>query len=166
MAFIRTKFSERQMGGGVAVDVLAGSPQARRRIVTIPINSAIISTAIYASFTAVTACKVVNCYITYPVLPLVAGGTQTVSVDILTTAGSSANMVAATSTLNNFTAMVARDMTLVNTTLAAGQSVVATFLTSNNAPTVNTGVGGSVSFLLEPTEDAVISDTDTTIPNA
>ena len=164
---IRSKFSERQMGYGTAVDVLAKSPQSRRRLVVLPISSAIINTATYASFIAVRAMKIIDVNIVYPILPLVPSGTQTVAGDVYTTSGSSANMIAATSTLANFTAHSARQMAMVSTplTVAAGAEVLFTFLTSNNAPTINTGLG-SITLTTEPIEDTIINDTDVTTANS
>lgn len=166
MPITRNRFSRRQAGRGIAVDVLALSPQARRYLVSVPFPTLTANVITYASFTANAACRVISVYVDFPVIPAMSSGTSAFTVDRYLVDGTTdANIVASLTVLTGFTAFipVAPAIAAANpTSITAGQSVVVTLTTSNNTVDTNHR-GGSITFLVESVEDAVISDTNTDV---
>ena len=162
---VRSKFSERQQGRGVVVDVFAASPQLRRVPVPLSATAPLVvqNVSKYMTFTAPYACKLINAYVSFVTLPACAGGTSTLAIDRIAVDGSTAtNIVAATTILTGYTAKIAVAQTLAATnptSIAAGETIQVTVTTSNNA--VGTAdVGANVTMLLEPIEDTIITATD------
>lgn len=170
---VRSRFSVRQAGRAVAVDVLALSPQARTFFSTIDPGSAIVVQAQTKYFTAgvpvnnlsnpnsTTGVKLVGVSYTQQTAPAVAGGTATVQVDVVASDGSTTvNLVAATSLLG-LTSKVALQLAMAATpTIPTGSMILITVVTSNNS--VGTAdVGSSFTLGFEPVEDALITDSST-----
>ncbi len=95
-----------------------------------------------------------------------SSGTSTYAIDRYATDGTTkTNIVASTDCLTGFTAFIPVKQTLAATnptTTLVGESIVVTLTTSNNSVTT-AHIGGSITFLIEPIEDAIISDSDTTV---
>ena len=110
--------------------------------------------------------KILSAYVNFVTLPACAGGTSTLAIDRIATDGSTAtNIVAAADILSGYTAKVPVAQTLAATNptaITAGQSILVTVTTSNNA--VGTAdVGASVTLWCEAVEDDVITDTNSTL---
>lgn len=168
MARIRSKFSKRQAGQAVAVDVLALSPQARQRTIVLSATAPLVvqNASKYLSATCpfTSGFKVVDAWVNFVTLPVCSGGTSTLAIDKVATDGSTTtSIVAAADILSGYTAKVPKQQTLAATvTLTAGQSILVTVATSNN--TVGTAdVGASVTLVVEPIEDDPISDSNTSV---
>lgn len=166
MAVTRNKFSSRQAGPGVAVDVLALSPQARRRQIDLNAGQAALvvqNTSKYLTTTATYDMVIKGAYYNCVTAPAVSGGTATLKIERIATDGSTATEVVASVTLlSGITGDVAEALTLAATNpteITAGQTIKVTVATSNHS--VGTADAGScISLLVEPVEDSVISDTD------
>lgn len=165
MAVTRNKFSNRQAGPGVAVDVLALSPQARRHLLVLGAGQAAMTvqnTTKELSYTAAFDHKIVSIYVNQVTAQAMASGTSAMTIDRVATDGTTDTAVVASATVLGKTANVAYAPTLAATNpaeITAGQTVRLRITTSNN--TVDTAdEGWSATFLLEAVEDAVISDTD------
>lgn len=163
----RSKFSERQQGGNVAVNVQAASPQLRRFEVVLTTSAAMVvqNTSKYLQFTSCTTSgiKVISAYVTFAVAPAQAGGTSTLSVRRCATDGTTfTDIVTAASVLSGYTAFipVAQTIAAANpSAITIGQSIVVTVTASND--TVGTADSGiSVTLLCEHVEDTIINDTD------
>lgn len=172
MATVRNKFSKRQQGYHVAVDVLALSPQARTFPVVLNASPAaplvVQNTSKTLTFASglTSGFKINSIYVNFEVVPVVSGGTSTLKVERIDTDGSTAtSIVAAADILSGYSAKVPKAQTIAATNpaaITAGQSVMVTITTSNHA--VGTAdAGASVTLWCEAVEDSVISDTDTTI---
>lgn len=172
MARTRSKFSNRQAGQGVAVDVLALSPQARRSYVVLNASPAaplcVQNTSQFLTFTSCSTAgfKIIAAYVNFTVVPVCAGGTSTLAIERIATDGSTAtSIVAAADILAGYTAKIPVAQTIAATNpaaITAGESVLVTIATSNNV--VGTAdKGASVTLLIEQVEDAVISDTNVNV---
>lgn len=170
MARIRNKFSKRQAGYGVAVDVLALSPQARTFPIVLNATAPLVvqATSKYVTMASglTSGFKIISAYVNFVTLPVCSGGTSTLAIDKIATDGSTAtNIVAAADILSGYTAKVPKVQTIAATNpsaILAGESVMVTVTTSNNA--VGTAdVGASITLWCEAVEDDVISDTNSTV---
>ncbi len=169
MTVTRSKFSERQAGRAVAVDVLALSPQARRDILTAPAGQAALvvqNTTKYLSIPIAITCRVINAYLNFVTAPAASGGTATIQIDHVAVDGSTTtNIVASVTILSGFTAKIPVALTLAATnpsSCAAGGSFLVTVVTSNH--TVGTAdAGACVSLGVEAVEDTVINDTNAAV---
>ena len=172
MARNRSKFSQRQAGQAVAVDVLALSPQARTFPIVLNASPAapLVVTNSSQFLTAVSGLtsgfKINSIYVNFSVVPVVSGGTATLKVERIATDGSTAtSIVAAADILSGYTANIPVAQTIAATNpsaITAGESVLVTVATSNNA--VGTAdKGASVTLWCEAVEDAVISDTNVNV---
>jgi hypothetical protein len=167
MAVIRSKFSERQAGAKVAIDVLAMSPQARLHAWHLAATSClpVVQNTTKTLLMPVAAdLKVTSVYIGYTTIPICAGGTAVLEVDYVAVDGSTTTIIGTMSVLA-LSSKIPAAMTLAATNpakCAAGGSLVFTMTTSNNA--VGTAdVGGGLAIGIERVEAAVISDTNTTV---
>ena len=169
---IRTKFSERQAGERVAVNVLALSPQARRSHIVLNVSPAaplvVINSTQKLTFTSASTSgfKIIAVYVNFVAAPAVSGGTSTLGISRIAVDGSTATVIVTAATiLAGYTARTPVVQTLAAsnpTAITAGESVEVAIVTSNN--TVGTAdTGASVTFLVEAVEDAVINDTNATI---
>lgn len=172
MARNRSKFSQRQAGQAVAVDVLALSPQARTFPIVLNASPAAplcvqnTSQFLTASCGLTSGFKINSIYVDFAVVPAVSGGTATLKVEKYNTAGDTAtSIVAAADILSGYTAHIPVAQTLAATNpsaITAGESVVVTVATSNHS--VGTpDKGASVTLWCEAVEDSVISDSNANV---
>lgn len=172
MSRVRSKFSKRQAGQAVAVDVLALSPQARTFLVVLNASPAapwvVQNTTKTLSFTSPTTSgfKILAAYQNFVTAPVVSGGTSTLAVDRVAVDGSTATVIVTAATiLSGYTAKIPVALTLAATNpaaITAGQSVLVSIVTSDH--TVGTAdTGASITFLCENVEDDVITDTNSTL---
>lgn len=170
MSRIRSKFSARQAGQAVAVDVLALSPQARVFPIVLPASAPLVvqnvSKYISLSSGLTSGFKVLSAYVNFTTLPAASGGTSTLKIEKINTAGDTAvEIVAAADILSGYTAKVPKAQTIATTNptaITAGESILVTVTTSNH--TVGTAdVGASVTLWCEAVEDSVITDTNSTL---
>lgn len=167
MPVTRSRFSVRQAGSRVAVDVKALSPQARRYEMTLTSSGVMVvqnaSRYMQAVVNSTAGVKVVGAYVTFAVVPAQSGGTATLSVRRCAVDGSTfTDIVTAATVLTGYTAFIPVVSTLAAanpSAITVGQSIVVTVTASNNAVGTNDS-GCTVTLLLEPIEDTVISDTD------
>lgn len=168
----RTKFSVRQAGRAVCVDVPALSPQARSDTISYSSAAALVvqNTTKYLTFPIASSSSngntgsgivVTGAMINFQTAPVVSGGTATIQIDSVTTgAGATTNIVAAT-TLLGLTAQTPVQLTLATTNPAATvptSLLLVTIVTSNN--TVGTAdVGFGLTIAYENVEDAIVQDT-------
>jgi hypothetical protein len=157
------KASERVFNATTRVDVNAASPQLRYREVTLscPTGLVVQNTSQYLQHVCTTTSgeTVVGAYVTFAVAPACAGGTSTLGIKKYDTDGSTTTtIVTAADILAGYTAFIPVEQTLAaSVSLTAGQSIVVTVATSNNV--VGTAdKGATVTLLLAPVEDSVISD--------
>lgn len=168
MTVIRSKFSERQAGRAVCVDVLAHSPQSRARSHWVGMTSnlpVVQATTKYFVIPVLYDQIVQSISLVYKTVPVMSSGTATVQVDYVAVDGSTTTAIVAATSLLLLTTLVPLALTLAATNPASclsGGSWVFTVVTSNN--TVGTAdVGGGLTMRTEPVEATVISDTNATI---
>lgn len=160
----RSKFSERQAGKNIAVDVLALSPQARSESFYLP-ATAVVPLTTSATKVAVipvpTNVKVTGAQLSYTTIPVMASGTGTIQIDYVAVDGSTTtNIVAATSILL-LTAKIPLVLALATTNPAVCTGGGQLLITVVASTTVNTAdVGGGLTISFENVEDAVINDTN------
>ena len=170
----RAKFSERQAGKNIAVNVQALSPQARLHYmvvdnptaVVVPNGSKYFTRAPVVSPSSSTGCRVVGATVCFQTAPVMATGTATIQIDAVAADGvTTTNIVPATSLLL-LTGLVAKTLAFAAAQTAdanngiiipAGATILVTITTSNN--TVGTAdVGFSLTLGVENGEDAIIND--------
>lgn len=165
MTVTRSKFSERQAGRAVAVDVLALSPRARERRIDITLPATTANTTTYSTLVALgVAGTLVSGYAVFRTKPVIdSTGTCTLLVEYVAADGSTATTIVDAQDLEGKTDMIPFTLTLAATpSMAAGGSIRTSIVTSNH--TVTTAqVGGAVVLHYLPTEDTIINDTNTSV---
>ena len=158
----RSHFSRRALPRFTAVDVLSLSPQARRQFVKEVLFPVLTQNAVTLSANAAvlpTNCSLIGGYVTFRTIPAAAGGTATFQVRSIAADGITKVFMTTALTVLAMTNDVPVALVLAATNpvnLPAGTSLELVCTTSNNV--VGTAqVGGTVTLLFEPTEDAIIS---------
>ena len=170
----RSKFSERQAGRNIAVNVHALSPQARMHYLQFDSPSAVVVANGSKYFTggpvqspsSSSGFRCVGAVVTFQTAPVMATGTATIQIDAVAADGSTTtNIVPATSLLlltglkATQLALAAAQVADTNNAIAipVGATVLVTITTSNN--TVGTAdVGFGLTLGIEPVEDTIIAD--------
>lgn len=173
MAVNRNKRSEHGQGLGEATDVLALSPQARMRRIVFDLPATTQSTTTYATVQSVGYTSTpLGGYVVFRTIPVVAGGTCTLTVTYTAADGTTETVLTTTQTLLSKTNLVPFALTLDSAVapatatsyldMAAAGSITVKIVTSNDV--VGTAqVGGTLVLLVDPVEDSPISDPNKTV---
>lgn len=174
MTITRSKFSERQAGKNVAVNVHAQSPQARMIPIVLDSSAAMVVQASTKYMTcapvqnpsSTSGFRVVGAALSFQTAPAVAGGTATIQVDAIASDGSTTTNIVPSTSILGLTSKVATQLALAAAQVAdsnngiaipVGATILVTVTTSNNS--VGTAdVGFGLTIGIEPVEDTIIND--------
>ncbi len=162
MAVTRSKFSVRQAGARVAVDVNALSPRARERRIDIDLPATTANTTTYSAMRASgEPGTLVSGYAVFRTKPVIDDpGTITLTIDHVAADGSTVTTLVDAQTLEGKTDLVPFALTLAATPAMLATGSIRTSIATSNHTVSTAQVGGTVVLIYKPTEDAVISDTD------